>query len=622
VRVTLACETAGASIYYTLDGSDPTTSAILYSDTPFTLTSSAMVNAKAFKSGYNASASASASFTVTATPKLSIQHVGSDVQLSWPCEYTGFQLESAPSLVGQPVWEAVTNAPVVVGTDNTVKLGSQGQMMFFRLLKPATPTSPDTNKFVWIAPGTFTMGSPASEQDRQSDEGPQTVVTVTRGFWMGRYEVTQGEYQAVMGSNPSYFGGDLNNPVEMVSWYDATNYCGKLTEAERAAGRLPAGYVYRLPTEAEWEYACRAATATRFSYGDDPGYSQLGNYAWYLSNSEGRTHAVGLKQPNGWGLCDMAGNVLEWCLDWYGTYPGGSVSDPVGPTTGSDRVFRGGGWTYGGGECRSALRPRNPPVNGYADLGFRAVLAPDQPLQPTNPDPTKLAWIPSGTFTMGSPASEQDRYDWEGPQTVVTITRGFWMGRYEVTQVEYLTAIGSNPSGFQGNPNLPVETVSWYDATNYCGKLTEAERAAGRLPAGYVYRLPTEAEWEYACRAGTTTRFSYGDDPGYAQLGNYAWYDSNSGNITHAVGLKQPNPWGLYDMAGNVLEWCLDWYGTYPGGSVSDPVGPATGSYRVLRGSAWDNDGRECRSASRSNNTPFYRNIYAGFRAVLAPGQP
>jgi hypothetical protein len=141
-------------------------------------------------------------------------------------------------------------------------------------------------------------------------------------------------------------------------------------------------------------------------------------------------------------------------------------------------------------------------------------------------------------------------------------------------------------------------------------------------PTGYVYRLPTEAEWEYACRAGTTTRFSFGDDPGYSQLGNYVWYDANSGKQTHPVGQKQPNPRGLYDMHGNVWEWCLDWTGAYPGGSVTDPIGANSGSDRVVRGGCWSVVGRGCRSARRISDTPGIRFSGLGFRAVLAPGQP
>jgi formylglycine-generating enzyme required for sulfatase activity len=201
------------------------------------------------------------------------------------------------------------------------------------------------------------------------------------------------------------------------------------------------------------------------------------------------------------------------------------------------------------------------------------------------------------------------------------------MGRYEVTQAEYLAVMKSNPSAHQ--PVLwsdllrPVEMVTWYDATNYCGKLTAAEQAAGRLPAGYAYRLPTEAEWEYACRAGTTTRFSYGDDPGYAQLAGYAWYESNSGNATHTVGEKLPNPWGLHDMYGNVWERCLNWASDrLPGGSVADPTGPVSGSLRIMRGGSWGDGGQLCRSAFRGRSEPGYRNGSFGFRAVLAPQSP
>ena len=168
--------------------------------------------------------------------------------------------------------------------------------------------------------------------------------------------------------------------------------------------------------------------------------------------------------------------------------------------------------------------------------------------------PTNLVFIPPGTFRMGSPTNEVDRDDREGPQTAVTISHGFWMGKYEVTQGEYLAVMGSNPSRFTGDTNRPVEQVSWNDATNYCGQLTQRERTAGRIATNSVYRLPTAAEWEYACRAWTSTRFSYGDDPGYTNLTNYAWYWDDSGETTHPVGQKLANPWRLYDIHGNVWE--------------------------------------------------------------------
>jgi formylglycine-generating enzyme required for sulfatase activity len=237
---------------------------------------------------------------------------------------------------------------------------------------------------VFIPPGTFRMGSPTNEVDRNLvdpviGEGPQTAVTISRGFWMGKYEVTQGEYQAVIGNNPSNFKGDSNRPVETTGWFNATNYCGKLTQRERAAGRISTNSVYRLPTEAEWEYACRAWTSTRFSYGDDPGYTNLTNYAWYTDNAGGTTHSVGQKLPNPWGLYDMHGNVNEWCQDWYGPYPGGIALDPQGPPMGSDPVFRGGSWGDPARNCRSAFRYSYPPDESDSDIGFRVVLARGQP---------------------------------------------------------------------------------------------------------------------------------------------------------------------------------------------------------------------------------------------------
>jgi formylglycine-generating enzyme required for sulfatase activity len=242
--------------------------------------------------------------------------------------------------------------------------------------------------FVFIPSGTFRMGSPTNEIDRYSNEGPQVDVTISRGFWMAKYEVSQGEYMAVMGTNPSFFTGDLSRPVEMVSRADATNYCWALTQRERAAGRIPINCVYRLPWEAEWEYACRAWTSDRrFSYGDDPGYTNLTDYAWYYDNSGSTTHPVGQKLPNPSGLYDMHGNVYEWCQDWAGQYPGGSAIDPHGEATGtrvSNGVARGGCWGFyvpprpTGSFSRSALRfmVSVPDINRQNWIGFRVVLGP------------------------------------------------------------------------------------------------------------------------------------------------------------------------------------------------------------------------------------------------------
>ncbi len=212
---------------------------------------------------------------------------------------------------------------------------------------------------------------------------------------------------------------------------------------------------------------------------------------------------------------------------------------------------------------------------------------------------------------MGSPESEEGHDDRE-TQHCVTLTEGFWLGKYEVTQAQWKSVMGSNPSHFTGD-NLPVENVSWNDCQEFIRKVNaEAERQFGGEA-----RLPTEAEWEYACRAGSTGAFA-----GTGDLGSMGWYDGNSGSKTHPVGQKRPNAWGFYDMHGNVWEWCSDRAGAYPGGSVTDPAGAASGGSRVLRGGGWDNFARDCRSASRAGVNPGSRDGDSGFRLARSSAGP
>jgi formylglycine-generating enzyme required for sulfatase activity len=585
-------------------------------------------------------------------------------------------------------------------------------------------------RFVPIQAGTFTMG----DANSFDDETPHQV-TLTQPFELGVYEVTQEQYEAVMGTSPSEFDG-LQNPVETVSWDDAVEFCRKLSAmpAEKKAG-----YVYRLPTEAEWEYACRAGTTTEYSFGDSE--SKLGEYAWYAKNSGHTTHPVGKKKPNAWGLYDMHGNVYEWCQDWYGDHPSGSVTDPTGAASGRGRVLRGGSFLSQTSDVRSAKRAYLQPVISAVTYGFRVLRSSVESTESTNtatvepqdtsrkeddapeavaakavdteearrwydlfvvnqdnqralkrgtikggetvtieleaekkrhigfgtnvfqdripfadgesiifhqtkgavagigvtskdgngggqeftpvdgqlcfqlennsnhtlkyviyevvenkeavPHPTStnatasqsqtqdsvpvvnsigMRFVPisAGTFTRGQGESAHK----------VTLTQSFHLGQYEVTQEQYKQVMGSNPSGFK-EATHPVETVNWNEAVEFCRKLSAMPQEKS---AGFVYRLPTDAEWEYASRAGTTTGFSFGDDS--AEMGNYGWLTSNSQETTHPVGQKKPNPWGLYDMYGNVWEWCLDWDGRRSSGSsvpVTDPTGPTSGSLRVFR---------------------------------------
>jgi formylglycine-generating enzyme required for sulfatase activity len=198
---------------------------------------------------------------------------------------------------------------------------------------------------------------------------------------------------------------------------------------------------------------------------------------------------------------------------------------------------------------------------------------------------------------------------------LVTLTHDFWLGKYEVTQADYAAVTGKNPSNFQGDPNRPVEKVRYYEALDYCAAITRREAEAGRLSSGYAYRLPTEAEWEFACRAGSTNLFSFGDDASVAD--KFAWTLENSEAETHPVGLKQPNPWGLYDIHGNVWEWTLDWFAEYPTGDLKDPGGPAQGIYKVFRGGSWNHAVEFARSRNRFMMPPTNGIYFVGFRLAL-----
>ena len=191
----------------------------------------------------------------------------------------------------------------------------------------------------------------------------------------------------------------------------------------------------------------------------------------------------------------------------------------------------------------------------------------------------------------------------------VTLTKGFWLGKYEVTQAQWTSVMGSNPSAFKGNGNLPVERVSWNDCQEFISKVNSGAKFQFCGPA----RLPTEAEWEYACRAGSAGAYA-----GTGNINTMGWYRGNSGKKTHPAGQMRSNAWGFYDMHGSVWEWCSDWYGVYAGGSVTDPAGPASGGYRVLRGGCWRADARGCRSATRLRLSPDKHYRDDGFRLACS----
>lgn len=593
--------------------------------------------------------------------------------------------------------------------------------------------------FCWCPAGEFMMGSPPSETGRESRED-QAKVTLSKGFWISKTEVTQSQWAAVMGDNPLDGIGPYgkphpeknkgpNLPIIGVSWDDAQAFIEKVNSTLG----IEDGGKMSLPTEAQYEYAARAGETGMY-----PGGS-LDEVAWHDGNSGGYMQPVGTKKSNAWGLHDMNGSTWEWVQDCYcQELPGGT--DPIAKETGPDRVIRGGCWFKEATRCRLATRSyrwqgasqcfsigfrivRNswpvevsrqsidPGINGQnvtkvsyqgssseqsfeqtgpkswksgeavynevkrnelnvhlqraaefdervqIDLSqmtihFRgqgpkevlpilsaskqlsaaanaaietarlssaesAKLRADQGI--TNSIGMKLVPIPSGKFQMGSLFREQG-YRFAEQRHEVTLTRDYFMGAFEVTQAQYSKLMGNNPSKFQGemisnvdSSNHPVDQVSWEDAVEFCKRLSALpeEKAAGR-----VYRLPTEAEWEYACRSGSTAPFGFG---GLELADDYGWFSSNCKGKSQPIGKKEPNNWGLYDMHGNVMEWCSDWAGDYPEGAVSDPIGPMDGYSRMIRGGAWLTSAVGSKSGDRAFHfPPDTRSDYVGFRVALS----
>jgi len=627
----------------------------------------------------------------------------------------GFRLSRTGPLHSYPFTLGSSAPKPIVGLRDTLQDGSDGPSM------------------AWLPGGVFAMGQDDSPYDWEKPAHPVRV----DAFSIGLYPVTFEQYDRYCKKTgrkkPDDRGwGRGTRPVINVSWEEAQAYCEWLSEGT--------GETYRLATEAEWEYACRAGSTTRWCFGDDEG--QLGDHAWYAANAGGKTHPVGERAPNDWQLHDMHGNVLEWCQDWFasdyyeqlasareqrasgtGKTASGAAMDasspreaasenPSGPESGSYRVVRGGSWGGDADYCRSACRGRDGPSLRDSILGFRlSRTGPwrSYPLtlgavhqqqgqetpQPQPADPAQrgsseagraselalepfqdfrdrfvivtkdrkrqemaspeMRYLPGGTFRMGDGQGNDD----EKPAHLVRLD-AFAMCRTPVTWGDYKRFCeaadnhwpewleeGSSYHLDSGSdkhyPNrgvareavdLPVVGISWDDARAYCEWLGEL--------TGKQYRLPTEAEWEYACRAGTETRWSFGNKE--RDLGEYAWYAGNADGKLHPVAEKRPNPWGLYDMHGNVWEWCADWYAkdyyaqsasalearasgtgkTASGAAVDasspreaasdNPSGPASGSYRVVRGGSWGYGAGDCRSAYRSIRRPSDRRDFLGFR--------
>ncbi|MGE0609520.1 MAG: formylglycine-generating enzyme family protein, partial [Pirellulales bacterium] len=615
------------------------------------------------------------------------------------------QASPADAVSGWHGWPADAPRPAIASFDD--KQAKQHQEAWAAHLGvPVEFENSIGMQFVLIPPGEFTMGSTAAEieaalvvagedkhwQDCIKSEAPQHKVILTQPLYLSVHEVTQTQYEQVVGQNPSHFsvngpgkeavvGLDTSAyPVEMVSWNDSTEFCAKLSEQEKLkpfyfrSGEtvtMLSGTGYRLPTEAEWEFSCRAGTTTKYWIGDND--DSLPAAGWFGVNSGGREHAVGELKANPLGLYDIHGNVYEWVQDWWEpTYYSQFQEKPAlnqgGPSSaGSRRVIRGGSWYYLASYCRASHRYAADPASRNSGIGFRPALAVDAvkaaiakeqdspadavsgwhgwpadaprpaiapfdalqarkhqeewaahlglPVEYTNSIGMKFVLIPPGAFKMG-----------EGDGAVsVTLTRPFRLGVHEVTQGQWQAVMGTEPwkafRDHQPATQNAAAHITWVEANEFCRKVTETERQAGKIPEDWEYRLPTEAEWEYAARAGTTTRYSFGDDS--SQLSEYSWWrdnaDAKGEKYAHEVGMFKPNPWGLFDIHGNVYEWCLDaMLGQLPGGF--DPlVEPPGLENRVNRGGGWDHrDEFAHTSSNRRGTLQNDRRNNLGLRMVLA----
>ena len=533
-----------------------------------------------------------------------------------------------------------------------------------------------------IEPGTFMMCG-------------KYEVTLTKPFYCGIFEVTQKQYELVTGNNPSEYKGDMR-PVEQISWNtirgDSATYnwpSSVNVDSSTFIGKIQArtGFNFDLPTEAQWEYACRAGTTSEYNNGGntEDDLKQLGRYSGNKSDGKGGysdTHTmVGSYLPNAWELYDMHGNVNEWCLDWQGELSNG-VRDPQGHSSHTRRVFRGACWASDSKCYPSRNRFTIQPYLRFSRLGFRLCMNPDSPVGSTPPResgaPAASGKAPANALycvidlSAGPNASKYPVTEFDTPPSggfntdeykttklalrriepgkfmmggkyEVTLTKPFYCGIFEVTQKQYELVTGGNPSACKGDMR-PVEQVSWNmvrgDSASYnwpSSANVDSSTFIGKIQArtGLNFDLPTEAQWEYACRAGTTSQYNNGGDAenDLKKVGRFrfnqktrAWKESDESFAKHepdgkggclerhtVVGSYQPNALGLYDMHGNVHEWCLDWGGDLLSG-VTEPIGSSSGPFRVRRGGSWSEGADYCTSSKRGCLNPSCGYDGDGFR--------
>jgi formylglycine-generating enzyme required for sulfatase activity len=470
-------------------------------------------------------------------------------------------------------------------------------------------------QMVQVKGGTFTMGifDPGDVNIRILEASPPHKVTLS-SYYIGKYQVTQKQWRDIvqwkqgkkkfpLKPNPSEFSND-DFPVTNVSWYEIQTWLLYLNEKEGLTGSTNK---YRLPTEAEWEFAaCGGMNSKGYMYS---GSNNIDDVGWYDAESWRTSHAVGTKAPNELGLFDMTGNVREWCNDFYSPYAEYAQINPTGPENGSGHCMRGGIHFLQTKKVDekhqvvistpSNVLKRHSEIGSvhYDFIGFRLARTSTFELMITSQEisplveikPIEMVLVDGGTFIMGG---DDGPYSNANPPHSVTLSN-FYIGKYPVTQKQWRDIVqwkqGSGGVPLKPDPddeffgdNFPVTRISWKDVQKWLSFLNEKE---GLTKSPNKFRLPTEAEWEFAARGGTKSQgYIYS---GSNNLDKVAWCGKNSGKKPHDVRTKKPNELGIFDMTGNVDEWCNDWYEPYTGEAQTNPTGPSKGKHRVLRGGSW-----------------------------------
>lgn len=477
----------------------------------------------------------------------------------------------------------------------------------------------------YVEGGSFMMGGDDPEAD--SDERPVHKVTLD-GYFIAETEVTQELWTAVM-EKKRVLGRKRHLPMELDD---------ELAQAKEFIGDLNrlTGLYFRLPTEAEWEFAARGGNLSQgYLYS---GSNTVYEVAYFKDNSQKSSHGVKEKSPNELGLYDMSGSVWELCSDYYGPYSASPQTNPQGQRVGSEWVVRGGSWSNKSYYCRVSYRNSVDSENDNAyHLGLRLAMEDKRPSQNAHshvaaaPEeekhyderltfevegvPFDMIFVQGATFDMGGESDADDAL----PIHKVTLG-SYYIAETEVTQALWEAVMGttvkdmmekakpSEQKGLTGvGDNYPMYYLNWYDCQEFIEKLNEM--------TGKTFRLPTEAQWEFAARGGRTKGYKYA---GGNTLNEVAWNSENSKGTSHPVKQLRSNALGLYDMNGNVWEWCQDWYGDYDENPQFNPEGPLEGDFHVLRGASWSSVPERHGVAARNNHKTDFRHNRFGFRLVLA----